>query len=107
MGLAARYASGWPMPGNRPGDVAYFAEQRDRIVRVLEDAGRDPGAFDFAGQMSVDPDGDLHQARATALAFVRAGATHVILGMPASAAPAGLARLASEVAEPLRELAGR
>lgn len=107
MGLAARYASGWPMPGNRPGDVAYFAEQRDRIVRVLEDAGRDPGAFDFAGQMSVDPDGDLHQARATALAFVRAGATHVILGMPASAAPAGLARLASEVAEPVRELAGR
>jgi alkanesulfonate monooxygenase SsuD/methylene tetrahydromethanopterin reductase-like flavin-dependent oxidoreductase (luciferase family) len=107
MELAVRYASGWPMPGNRPGDVAFFAEQRERLVRVLESAGRDPGAFDFAGQMAVDPDGDLRQARATALAFVRAGATHVILGLPASAAPAGLSRLASEVAQPVRELAGR
>ena len=31
IALAARFASGWPMPGNRPGDVAYFADRRDAI----------------------------------------------------------------------------
>ncbi|HEX5828183.1 MAG TPA: LLM class flavin-dependent oxidoreductase, partial [Candidatus Limnocylindrales bacterium] len=48
ISLAARYAQGWPMPGNLPGDVAYFAERRDVIRRALEAAGRDPDAFSFA-----------------------------------------------------------
>lgn len=103
MALAARYASGWPMPGNRPGDVAYFAQQRDRLARALEAVGRDPADFDFAAQLVADPSGPLDEAREVAHAFVRAGATHVILGLPASAAPGGLDRLAREVAEPLRE----
>ena len=50
--LATRVASGWPMPGTRLGDVAYFAERRDAISRALEAAGRDPDAFTFAGQLS-------------------------------------------------------
>ncbi len=103
MALAARYASGWPMPGNRPGDVSYFTQQRERLVRALEAAGRDPADFDFAAQLAADPSRPLDEALEVARAFVRAGATHVILGLPASAAPGRLDRLAREVAEPLRE----
>lgn len=106
IALAARYATGWPMPGNRPGDLAYFSEQRDRLCRALEAAGRDPGAFNFAAQLAGDSS-ELADLRDRAIAFVRSGATHVILGLPASAAPEGLRRLAGEVAVPLREAAER
>ena len=101
IALAARFASGWPMPGNRPGDVAYFADRRDAIRAALEAAGRDPEAFSFAGQLSCGSTAaDRTAARETAIAFVRAGATHVILGVPASVAPEHLRLVADEVAEP-------
>lgn len=102
IALAVRYAEGWPMPGNRPGDVAYFAAKRDEIARALEAAGRDPADFSFAAQLScgVTP-AARRSALETARAFVRAGATHVILGVPATIAPDGLAAVADEVAEPL------
>ena len=102
IALAVRYADGWPMPGNRPGDVPYFSAKRDEIRRALAEAGRDPDDFAFAAQLSC---GSSPAERATALAtardFIRAGANHVILGLPASAAPDGLAAVAHEVAEPL------
>ena len=104
IALAVRYADGWPMPGNRPGDVAYFVEKRDEIRRALAAAGRDPDDFAFAAQLSC---GTSAADRAAALEsgrrFVRVGANHVILGLPATAAPAGLAAVAHEVAEPLRD----
>lgn len=102
IGLAVRYAEGWPMPGNRPGDVAYFAEKRDEIQRALEAAGRDPDDFTFAGQLDA---GTTADTRRTTLEigrrFVAAGANHVIIGVPAAAGPDGLAAMAREVAEPL------
>jgi alkanesulfonate monooxygenase SsuD/methylene tetrahydromethanopterin reductase-like flavin-dependent oxidoreductase (luciferase family) len=102
IALAARYGDGWPMPGNRPGDVAYFAEKRDEIRRALDVAGRDPEAFTFAAQLSCGTTAaERREALAVALAFVRAGAGPVILGLPATAAPNGLADVAREVAEPL------
>jgi alkanesulfonate monooxygenase SsuD/methylene tetrahydromethanopterin reductase-like flavin-dependent oxidoreductase (luciferase family) len=102
IALATRFASGWPMPGNRPGDVDYFAARRDVIVRALEAAGRDPGSFSFAAQLSCGTTpADRHQALLTSRAFVKAGATHVILGLPASIAPDGLEALVDEVADPL------
>ena len=102
IALMARYASGWPMPGNRPGDVAYFAASRDAISRALEAAGRDPASFSFAAQLScgITP-AERRTALATARKFVAAGATHVILGLPASIAPDGMSAVADEVAEPL------
>jgi alkanesulfonate monooxygenase SsuD/methylene tetrahydromethanopterin reductase-like flavin-dependent oxidoreductase (luciferase family) len=102
LSLLAKYASGWPMPGNRPGDVAFFSESRSAILRALEAAGRDPSGFSFAAQMScgVTP-ADRKKALLTARQFVAAGATHVILGLPASIAPDGMTALADEVAEPL------
>jgi alkanesulfonate monooxygenase SsuD/methylene tetrahydromethanopterin reductase-like flavin-dependent oxidoreductase (luciferase family) len=107
IALAARYAEGWPMPGNRPGDVPYFAHKRDEIARALEAAGRDPGEFTFAAQLSCGVTAaSRHEALETARAFVAAGANHVMLGVPASMAPDGLAVVADEVAEPLAEGVG-
>lgn len=105
--LAARFAEGWPMPGNRPGDVAYFAAKRDEIRRAVEAAGRDADAFTFAAQMtSGSTDGELREARETAEAFLRAGANHVIIGVPGPLGPNGVARMASEVAAPVRDTVG-
>lgn len=102
MALAARFAEGWPLPGNGFG-VAYFAAKRDEMRRALEEAGRDPDAFTFAAQLGCGrTPADRATALATARAFVRAGASHVILGLPATAAPDGVALVAREVAEPLR-----
>ena len=107
IALAARYAEGWPMPGNRPGDVAYFAEKRAEISRALESEGRDPADFSFAGQLNCGgTKDDLRQARAVAGEFVSAGATHLIIGVPARLGPDGLARMAAEVARPLRDELG-
>lgn len=99
--LIARYADGWPMPGNRPGDVELFREKRDLIRRALDGAGRDPDDFAYAAQLTV---GTSHMDRRSALWTARkmraAGATHVILGLPASLAPDGLDDLVHDVAEP-------
>jgi alkanesulfonate monooxygenase SsuD/methylene tetrahydromethanopterin reductase-like flavin-dependent oxidoreductase (luciferase family) len=102
--LAARHAEGWPMPANRPGDVAYFAEKRDEIRRALEAAGRDADDFTFAAQLDCGTSaGDRLRSLEVAGRFVAAGANHVILGVPAVGGPDGLAAMAREVAEPLAE----
>ena len=103
IGLAVRYAEGWPMPGNRPGDVAYFSEKRDEIRRALDAAGRDADDFTFAAQLDCGRTAESRRAAlGVARRFVAAGANHVILGVPAIAGPDGLAAMAREVAEPLR-----
>ena len=102
LGLMAKYASGWPMPGNRPGDVELFIESRTAILRALDAAGRDPKGFSFAAQLSCGTTpADRKLALTTSRRFIKAGATHVILGLPATIAPDGLRALADEVAEPL------
>ncbi len=105
--LLARFGEGWPMPGNRPGDVAYFSEKRDEIRRAVEAAGRDPDAFTFAAQMTAGAsDGELREARETAEALLRAGANHLSIGVPAPRGPNGGARMATEVAAPIRDSLG-
>jgi alkanesulfonate monooxygenase SsuD/methylene tetrahydromethanopterin reductase-like flavin-dependent oxidoreductase (luciferase family) len=106
IALAVQFAEGWPMPGNRPGDVAYFSEKRDEICRALEAAGRDPGAFTFAAQIDagVTP-ASRREALDVGRAFLAAGANHVILGLSGGAGPEAVAALAREVASPLREQA--
>ncbi len=100
--LIARYASGWPLPGNRAGDVTYFTQMRDKISRELESTGRDPAEFTFAAQVDCGADAESRrQALDIAREFQRAGATHVILGVPGAAAPDALLPMAREVAEPL------
>ena len=106
--LAARYADGWIMPGTMAGAVAYFGERRDVLRRAIDAAGRDPASFAFAGQVEVglEPAG-LRAARESALGFIRAGADHVTLGIPGRSGPAGIEAMAREVAEPVRQAAGR
>lgn len=107
IALAARFADGWPMPGNRAGDVAYFIDRRDRIKRALDVAGRDPAAFTFAAQVDCGASPAMRRAGLeTARAFVRAGADHVMLGVAGTAGPDGLVLMAREVAEPLRDALG-
>jgi alkanesulfonate monooxygenase SsuD/methylene tetrahydromethanopterin reductase-like flavin-dependent oxidoreductase (luciferase family) len=101
--LAVQYAEGWPMPGNRPGDVAYFTQKRDEIRRALEAAGRDPDDFTFAAQLDCGTSAESRRtAREIGRRFVGSGATHVILGVPAAAGAEGIAAMAHDVAEPLR-----
>jgi alkanesulfonate monooxygenase SsuD/methylene tetrahydromethanopterin reductase-like flavin-dependent oxidoreductase (luciferase family) len=104
--LLARYASGWPMYGNRAGDLGFFTEMRDRIRRALEDAGRDPDDFTFAAQVDAGADTNSRRtAVVSAQALQQAGAAHLIIGIPGSAAPDALTEMAREVAEPLRDSA--
>jgi alkanesulfonate monooxygenase SsuD/methylene tetrahydromethanopterin reductase-like flavin-dependent oxidoreductase (luciferase family) len=104
IALAARLADGWPMPGNRAGDVAYFSERRDVLLRALDDAGRDRASFTFAGQVSCGVSGaERRTALATARELYRAGAQHMILAIPAGAGAQALEAMATEVARPLRE----
>jgi alkanesulfonate monooxygenase SsuD/methylene tetrahydromethanopterin reductase-like flavin-dependent oxidoreductase (luciferase family) len=105
VALAARFAEGWPMPGNRPGDVAYFSEKRDEILRALDAVGRDPAGFTFAAQIACGPtDATRREALASGRAFLRAGAHHLILGSPGRLGADGIEAVARQVAEPLRAL---
>lgn len=108
INLAAHYADGWIMPGTVAGSVEYFIERREEIRRALDVANRDPAAFALAGQVEVVVDrAGMKVAREVGLGFIRAGADHVALGIPGRAGAAGVRTMAREVAEPIREAAGR
>ena len=101
--LAAQSAAGWLLPGANAGDVDYFREKRRGLVEAMQAIGRDPAGFDVVGQVTT---GRTPETRAEALSAARrlvdAGATHIILGMPADLGPAGLDVVARELVEPLR-----
>jgi alkanesulfonate monooxygenase SsuD/methylene tetrahydromethanopterin reductase-like flavin-dependent oxidoreductase (luciferase family) len=104
--LAARTAAGWLQPGTHAGNVPYFVEKRRELLAALEAEGRDPAAFDFVAQVGC---GTTRDARLAALDAAKAsldvGATHIILGMPASLGPAGLDDIVRDCLIPLREVA--
>lgn len=105
--MAARLADGWSIPLIPTTDIPYFTERRDLILRGIEAAGRDPSGFEFASQILAGTDAASRAtARATGLAYAAAGATHLILAMPARLGPDGLRAMARDVAEPLREALG-
>jgi alkanesulfonate monooxygenase SsuD/methylene tetrahydromethanopterin reductase-like flavin-dependent oxidoreductase (luciferase family) len=107
IALAARAGSGWLMPGNRAGDLAYLEEKRDAMLRALAAAGRDPEGFTFATQVSSGSTAaDRREALEVARRMVGAGARHVILGLIPALGPDNLRAVAAEVAEPLAEAAG-
>jgi alkanesulfonate monooxygenase SsuD/methylene tetrahydromethanopterin reductase-like flavin-dependent oxidoreductase (luciferase family) len=102
--LAARRAAGWLQPGVNAGDRAYLAEKRDALLRALETEGRDPAGFDIVGQVSGGATAESRrEAVAASRELVAAGATHVVLQLPAALGPAGLDALAAECLPPLRE----
>lgn len=102
--LAARTAAGWLIPGPNAGDASYLAAKRAEILSALAEAGRDPAEFDFVGQVHVGATSESRRDAVVAgLAMVAAGATHLILGMPAALGPAGLDAIARDCLIPLRE----
>lgn len=107
LALAAREADGWITPGPNAGDIPYFSAKRDDLRRRLEAVGRDPDGFAFVGQVYVTADPASRRAAvASALAFARAGAAEILLGVPAALGPAGVQALADDVARPVREALG-
>lgn len=105
--MAATLADGWPLPALPQPDVAYFREKQTAILREMDAIGRDPTGFAFAAQVATGEDATSRRvACEQAIDFVKAGITHVILGLPARLGPDGLRAVAREVAEPLREVVG-
>jgi alkanesulfonate monooxygenase SsuD/methylene tetrahydromethanopterin reductase-like flavin-dependent oxidoreductase (luciferase family) len=106
--LAAQRAAGWLLTGTEAGDLAYFCDRRDAILRALEAEGRDPATFEIVAQVHTGPTAaDRSRALAEARAMVGAGATEVIVGIPAALGPAGLEAAHRDVLGPLRlELGG-
>jgi alkanesulfonate monooxygenase SsuD/methylene tetrahydromethanopterin reductase-like flavin-dependent oxidoreductase (luciferase family) len=104
LALAASHGNGWMLPATPGLDVAYFAEKRRRILEEMATIDRDPAGFAFAAQIPTGTtDASRSEAVDSGLAFAAAGATHLILGMPARLGPDGLSAVASKVAQPLRE----
>ncbi len=95
--IVAEHADGW----NQTGDPASFVEKRDALLRHCEAVGRDPAEIEISAQ--VFPRAGLAAMLETAAGYATQGATHIVLVLPAADGPAGLERLAHEVAEPLRE----
>jgi alkanesulfonate monooxygenase SsuD/methylene tetrahydromethanopterin reductase-like flavin-dependent oxidoreductase (luciferase family) len=107
IALAARTAAGWLQPGTHAGNVPYFAEKRAEVLAALDAAGRDPSAFDLVGQVGTGTTGATRrEATDACIGLAEAGATHVILGMPAALGPAGLDDVVRDCLVPLRERFG-
>jgi alkanesulfonate monooxygenase SsuD/methylene tetrahydromethanopterin reductase-like flavin-dependent oxidoreductase (luciferase family) len=106
--LAARAADGWLLPGTDAGNVAYFADRRDALLRAMDAIARDPAGFAFVAQVSLGDTSAAAHAEALDVArkFARAGATEVVLAIQARRGPEALTALAEQVARPLREAAG-
>jgi alkanesulfonate monooxygenase SsuD/methylene tetrahydromethanopterin reductase-like flavin-dependent oxidoreductase (luciferase family) len=104
IALAARRAAGWILTGTEAGQVDYFAEKRDLILRALEDEDRDPATFELIGQVHCGPDAASRtEALARAREMVAAGATEIVIGVPAALGPAVLEQAWHDVHRPLRE----
>lgn len=101
--LAARRAQGWILTGVDAGDVAAFTAKRDELSRALEAEGRDPARFEFAAQVHTGPAAaDRARALAQALGMAGAGATEIVVGVPASLGPAALEAAHRDVLGALR-----
>ncbi len=107
IALAARRAAGWLQTGIDAGDVARFTEKRDAILQALEAEGRDPATFELVGQVHTGRDA-ASRARALrqARTLVAAGATEMIIGVPAALGPRALEDAHHDVLGPLRSELG-
>jgi alkanesulfonate monooxygenase SsuD/methylene tetrahydromethanopterin reductase-like flavin-dependent oxidoreductase (luciferase family) len=101
--LAAERAAGWLLTGTEAGDIPYFTGRREAILLALDEAGRDPATFAIAGQVHTGPNAaDRARARRQAVEMAAAGATELIIGIPAGLGPQGLEDAHRDVLGPLR-----
>ena len=99
--IAAELADGW----NASGTLPAFAPKRDILLRACEAVGRDPSTIEVSAQARL-ADGNHRALLEVAMAYGEAGVDHLVFIMPAADGPAGLQRLADEVAAPVRERFG-
>ena len=105
--LAARRAQGWLLTGTEAGDAGYFAGKRAELLAAIEAEGRDPAGFEFVAQVHTGPAaGDRARALDEARAMAGAGATEIVIGVPAGLGPAALEAAHREVLGPLRDEVG-
>ncbi len=109
--LAARDAQGWItpflLPGGRTDRLPYFVEHRATLLARMAEIGRDPAGFEFAMQIPTgDTAGSRRDGLRLALDGANAGATHLVLSIPAELGPEGIDPVARELAVPLRETLG-
>ena len=106
--VTAEYADIWNYGGGTPEEFTHKSGVLDEHCRAI---GRDPATIARSVQVGTDP-ADLPGVRERLRGFIRAGATHLILYMGGPQVdvrgrepfPAGICRrLASEIAEPLRD----
>jgi alkanesulfonate monooxygenase SsuD/methylene tetrahydromethanopterin reductase-like flavin-dependent oxidoreductase (luciferase family) len=107
IALAAELADGWLLPAVLPDksetNMTYFIDRRDALFEAMEAIGRDPAGLALVAQVPAGTTAAHRRAAlADALVAHRAGATHVIIGIPPSAGPAAVDLAAREIAEPLR-----
>jgi F420-dependent oxidoreductase-like protein len=102
--IAAQYADIWNFVG---GSIETFQHKNEVLDAHCAALGRDPKAIERSVQFQVNPD-NLETLRNNIHDFVRAGATHLILGLRYPYPEGIVTRLAAEVAEPLmREFEGK
>jgi alkanesulfonate monooxygenase SsuD/methylene tetrahydromethanopterin reductase-like flavin-dependent oxidoreductase (luciferase family) len=103
IALAARRAAGWLLTGTEAGNVEYFSDRRGAIIRALEVEGRDPATFEFVGQVHTGADATARaRAMVQARVMIAAGATEMVVGIPAALGPRALEDAHRDVLGPLR-----
>jgi alkanesulfonate monooxygenase SsuD/methylene tetrahydromethanopterin reductase-like flavin-dependent oxidoreductase (luciferase family) len=105
--IAARYADGWNFASNLDDSPRGFVERRDALLRACEAIERDPAELTVSTQIVIPGDAaGRRRATERAMAYVREGTSEILLTTLASEGAAGIRRLATEVAAPLRDTFG-
>ena len=105
--MAARLADGWNFASNLDGSDGGFRTRRDVLLRACEAIGRDPAELTLSAQIVIPAEPPARRAALErAMGFVRDGANEIMLTTPAREGAAGIRRLATEVAAPLRDRFG-
>jgi alkanesulfonate monooxygenase SsuD/methylene tetrahydromethanopterin reductase-like flavin-dependent oxidoreductase (luciferase family) len=105
--IAARYADGWYYASNLDGTLEGFRARLDGLKGACEEIGRDPTELAISTQIIIPGDAaGRRTATERAIAFGRAGSDEILLTTPAREGAAGIRRLATEVAAPLRDAFG-
>lgn len=99
--MVAQYAAVWNMV-TRGESTESFSRKSAILDEHCAAIGRDPAEIDRSIQFVINPN-DLESTREDIQKFINVGATHIILNIVAPYPDGIVKRLASEVAEPLKQ----
>jgi alkanesulfonate monooxygenase SsuD/methylene tetrahydromethanopterin reductase-like flavin-dependent oxidoreductase (luciferase family) len=104
--LAATLGDGWLLAADDAG-LENFTARRETLLHLLDEAGRDPGTFAFVAQVQGGrTEEEDRSSLEAARAYVAAGATHIVLWVPAPDGPEALRHATERVARPLLDAVG-